>query len=67
MSFDLDHHDDATHPAMGLHRRPLSNEQFRTFEGYVAEIFTAFGLDLNTPATIDTLPVSDGKHAETRP
>ncbi len=54
MSFDLDHPDDDTHPAMGLHRRHLSDEQWRTFEGYVAEIFTAFGLDLNTPATIET-------------
>ena len=54
MSFDLDHTDDDTHPAMGLHRRQVSDEQWRTFEGYVAEIFTAFGLDLNTPATIET-------------
>ncbi len=54
MSFDLDHPDDDTHPAMGLHRSHLSDEQWRTFEGYVAEIFTAFGLDLNTPATIET-------------
>src|SRR6266542_3695758 len=54
MSFDLDHLNDDTHPAMGLHRRQLSDEQWRTFEGYVAEIFTAFGLDLNTPATIET-------------
>jgi GTP cyclohydrolase IA len=54
MSFDLDHTDDDTHPAMELHRRQVSDEQFRTFEGYVAEIFTAFGLDLNTPATAET-------------
>ncbi len=54
MSFDLDHLNDDTHPAMGLHRRQLSDEQWRTFEGYVTEIFTAFGLDLNTPATTET-------------
>ena len=54
MSFDLDHHDDDTYPAMGLHRRQVSDEQWRTFEGYVAEIFTTFGLDLNTPATTET-------------
>jgi GTP cyclohydrolase I len=54
MSFDLDHTDDDTHPAMGLRRRQVSDEQWRAFEGYVAEIFTAFGLDLNTPATIET-------------
>jgi GTP cyclohydrolase I len=34
--------------------RQVSEEQFRTFEGYVAEIFATFGLDLNTPATRDT-------------
>lgn len=54
MSFDLDHTDDEAHPAMELHRRHISDEQLRTFEGYVAEIFTAFGLDLDTPATRET-------------
>jgi len=54
MSFDLDHTDDDTHPAMELHRRHVSDEQWRSFEGYVSEIFTAFGLDLNTPATTET-------------
>ena len=34
--------------------RDVSDEQIRTFEGYVAEIFTAFGLDLDTPATFET-------------
>src|SRR5437773_1001014 len=37
-----------------LHRRQVSEEQLRKFEGYTAEIFTALGLDLNTPATQDT-------------
>jgi GTP cyclohydrolase I len=37
-----------------LHRRQISEEQLRKFEGYAAEIFTAFGLDLDTPATRDT-------------
>jgi GTP cyclohydrolase IA len=54
MSFDLDHIDSDTHPAMQPDRRQVSDEQWRTFEGYVAEIFTAFGLDLNTPATTET-------------
>lgn len=40
--------------ATELHRRHVSNEQIQTFEGYAREIFTAFGLDLNTPATQDT-------------
>ncbi len=34
--------------------RELSDEQVRRFEGYMAEIFTAFGMDLDTPATRDT-------------
>jgi GTP cyclohydrolase I len=37
-----------------LHRRQVSEEQLRKFESYTSEIFTAFGLDLNTPATQDT-------------
>ncbi len=37
-----------------LHRRRVSEEQLLKFEGYAAEIFSAFGLDLNAPATVDT-------------
>lgn len=37
--------------ATALHRRQVSAEQMRTFAGYMAEIFSAFGLDLHTPAT----------------
>ncbi|HUH98097.1 MAG TPA: GTP cyclohydrolase I [Anaerolineales bacterium] len=40
--------------AMELQKRRIADEQFHKFEGYVAEIFTAFGLDLNTSATKDT-------------
>jgi len=40
--------------AMRLTRRQISDEQARKFEGYIAEIFSAYGLDLNTPATRDT-------------
>ena len=39
---------------MKLQMRQISEEQFDRFEGYAAEIFSAFGLDLNTPATKDT-------------
>lgn len=39
---------------MDLQKRYISDEQFSRFEGYAAEIFTAFGMDLNTPATKDT-------------
>ena len=40
--------------AMELQMRKISDEQLHKFEGYAAEIFSAFGLDLNTPATRDT-------------
>ena len=39
---------------MDLRERRISKEQFHLFEGYVAEIFTALGLDLETPATRET-------------
>ena len=42
------------HTAMKLHMRHISDEQFIRFEGYAAEIFAAYGLDLDTPATKDT-------------
>jgi GTP cyclohydrolase I len=40
--------------SMDLRRRRVSEAQMEKFAGYVAEIFTAFGMDLNTPATEDT-------------
>ena len=52
------YHDDvddvAFQAAMKLQMRNISEEQFQKFEGYAAEIFSAFGLDLNTPGTKDT-------------
>ena len=40
--------------AMRLQTREITDEQTHRFEGYTSEIFAAFGLDLNTPASIDT-------------
>jgi len=37
--------------AQQLHKRHVSDERMRQFEGYMAEIFTAFGMDLTTSAT----------------
>lgn len=37
-----------------LQTRQISSETLTKFEGYVAEIFSTFGMDLNTPATKDT-------------
>jgi GTP cyclohydrolase I len=34
--------------------RQVTDEQFRRFEGYAAEIFATFGMDLDTPSTRDT-------------
>src|SRR6266542_7105109 len=40
--------------AIALQKRPVTDDQFHKFEGYAAEIFSAFGLDLTTSATKDT-------------
>jgi len=40
--------------AMELHQRSVSEEQMQKFAGYMAEIFEAFGMNLNTPGTEDT-------------
>ncbi len=40
--------------AIDVQKRPVTDEQMEKFEGYAAEIFSAFGLDLDTPATKDT-------------
>ena len=40
--------------SMELNRRKVSDEDIRKFEGYAAEIFAAFGMDLNTPPTKET-------------
>jgi GTP cyclohydrolase I len=39
---------------MALRKREVSAEQLRRFEDYAAEMFAAFGMDLDTPATVDT-------------
>jgi GTP cyclohydrolase I len=54
MSLDQHPVDGDVFTAMELRRRDLSDEQWRRFEGYAAEIFAAFGLDLDTPGTRDT-------------
>jgi len=51
--YELDGHEDFQ-ATMELNRRQIPEEQLRKFEGYMAEMLTALGLDLNTPATVDT-------------
>lgn len=46
--------EDVLDTAMQLHQRSLSGEQIQKFENYIAEIFGAVGMDLDTPATRDT-------------
>src|SRR5262245_27460954 len=54
MSIDLDLNDRDVLAAMELRRRELSDEQLKRFERYTAEIFSAFVLDLDKPATRKT-------------
>lgn len=39
---------------LALEKRQITEEQFARFEGYAAEMFTAFGMDLDTPSTEET-------------
>ena len=54
----MEYHDDPDdldyQTAMELQMRKIPQEQLQKFEGYAAEIFSAFGMDLDTPATKDT-------------
>jgi len=52
--FDREREDLDMRRATVLHRRYVSDEQMRHFEGYAVEIFEAFGLDLSTQATEQT-------------
>jgi GTP cyclohydrolase I len=54
MALDLDPNDHDVHQVMELRRRRIPGEQLRIFEGYISEIFAAFGMDLQTPATRET-------------
>ncbi|HMB02142.1 MAG TPA: GTP cyclohydrolase I [Isosphaeraceae bacterium] len=46
--------DEALHAELGVLHRRIPEDQLRKFEGYAAEIFRAFGMDLDTPATRET-------------
>lgn len=46
--------DDELDLAMQVNRRSISAAQISKFETYAAELFGALGMDLNTPATVDT-------------
>jgi GTP cyclohydrolase IA len=46
--------DDTFIESMDLRKREISPDQIAKFEGYATEIFTALGMDTNTPSTQDT-------------
>ena len=54
--FDRDRDEDNLDAQVAMHLRPrhISEEQMRKFENDMSYILTAFGLDLDTPATRDT-------------
>ncbi len=54
MAVVLDRDEEEFESAMDLHRRHVSPEQMKKFEGYVAEMFHAFGMDIDTDATRET-------------
>jgi GTP cyclohydrolase IA len=54
MALTSDFDEEQTQQVLHLYPRHVSEEQMQTFENYMAQIFTAFGLDLNTPATRET-------------
>ena len=54
MAHDLDPEDDELEDTMALHPREIPAAQLRTFEGYMAEIFSAFGMEMDTPGTRET-------------
>ncbi len=54
MSLDLGADDGDLRGTLELRERHVQDEQVRKFEGYMAEIFSAFGMDLSMPSTADT-------------
>ena len=50
----------ASSEVMDLHRRDVSDEEWSRFERTMAEIFTAFGMNLETPATREPRTVPEG-------
>jgi GTP cyclohydrolase I len=54
MTLSADFDDSELAEVEALQPRTLDRDQLRRFEGYMAEIFTALGMDLDTPATQNT-------------
>ena len=54
MNIPDDIEDYVIHDTLKLQKRQISSEAFIKYEAYMEEIFTAFGLDCDTPSTQDT-------------
>jgi GTP cyclohydrolase I len=54
MSNGLTPDDFALDELLQLNQRQISPAEMKKFEGYMAEIFSALGMDVNTPSTEDT-------------
>lgn len=54
MGSDRDHEHREILANRNANLRRVPEDRMRKFEGYVAEIFSAFGMDLDTPATRET-------------
>ena len=49
-----DHDEQLFETTMELKRRKVSEERLQEFEGYMVKIFSALGMDLETPGTVET-------------
>ena len=54
MALRIEQDEETIETVTQLRPRHVTDEQMRTFEGYAAEIFAAFGMEMNTQATEDT-------------
>ncbi len=54
MALNWHEDDEDISAALDVQRRDITDEQILRFEGYAAEMFSAFGLNLTTPATVET-------------
>jgi GTP cyclohydrolase I len=53
-ALDEERHPVALDAVLNLRTRAISPEQIRRFERYAAEMFSAFGMNMESPATADT-------------
>ena len=54
MTGDHDFNKHEVDAALAIRKRQIPEEQMRKFEGYAAEILSAFGMKLTEPATVET-------------